>query len=99
MLASLFRPHSGRHHSHESGVSPNSRSRRRRIHAETYHDEEQSEEEADIYEEEEEEYDEHEHDVEDEDGEEDPLLPIFSAEVLGQIRNQSKDDELHGDEG
>jgi hypothetical protein len=87
MLASLFRPHSGRHPSHESGVSPHSRGRRRRVRTETYHDEEQSEEEADVYEDEEE-YDEHEEEIEDEDGEEDPLLPIFSAEVLGQIRKR-----------
>ena len=60
MLASLFRPRSGRKQSEESGVSPGPRGKYRRVQ---YHDEEQSEDEHedehDVYDDGEE-YDEHE---------------------------------------
>lgn len=91
MLASLFRPRSGRKHSGESGVSPSSRGRYRRVQTQTYHDEEPSEEEDEVYDDGEQYNEQEEEEIEGEDGDDDPLLPIFSAEVLGTYLPNAQD--------
>lgn len=92
MLAQLLRPGTWRHSRHpsqESGVSPRASSQGRRwsrFRSEQCRDEEDDDDEDGTYEdadEDEDDYEEEDVHEEDEDNVEEPLLPIFSAELLG----------------
>lgn len=90
MLASLFRPKATRKPSEESGVSPHARAKYARPD-DRYRgevDDDDDEEDDEIDEDEGEDEDEEEED-EDEDEDADPLLPIFSSEVLGNATSPS----------